>query len=166
MDRDQLKKDLQDVLDRGINSLAICCAHSYTYVKLLFAVTCTEHSDYCEFVIYRFCSHEQDIGSLAKEMGFSYISLSSRVMPMIRMVPRGYTGMYINIHYCNVNVVQFTVLSKKSKKELLCKSATVLYYHCYRISLLLYCFYCLRKYGSRYVSSSFKLCRTASMLKS
>ena len=41
------------------------------------------------------------VGRLAKEMGFSQISLSSRVMPMIKLVARGDTTMtdaYLNPH--------------------------------------------------------------------
>ena len=32
------------------------------------------------------------MGKLAKEMGFQQVSLSSEVMPMVKMVPRGYTA--------------------------------------------------------------------------
>ena len=32
------------------------------------------------------------MGELAQEMGFEQVSLSSVVMPMMRIVPRGYTG--------------------------------------------------------------------------
>lgn len=32
------------------------------------------------------------MGALARELGFQQISLSSEVMPMVRMVPRGYTA--------------------------------------------------------------------------
>jgi len=42
-----------------------------------------------------FCSydeHEKEVGEIAKELGFEQVSLSSTVMPMIRIVPRGYTG--------------------------------------------------------------------------
>ena len=38
--------------------------------------------------------HEEALCELAKEMGFLHVSLSSQVMPMVRMVPRGYTGIY------------------------------------------------------------------------
>lgn len=31
------------------------------------------------------------MGSLARRLGFSQVSLSSEVMPMVRAVPRGYT---------------------------------------------------------------------------
>ena len=44
------------------------------------------------FTCYRYPNHEEAIGELAREMGFSHVSLSSQVMPMVRMVPRGYTG--------------------------------------------------------------------------
>ena len=44
------------------------------------------------FPSYRYSAHERAIGALASDMGFSHISLSSDVMPMVRIVPRGYTG--------------------------------------------------------------------------
>lgn len=34
----------------------------------------------------------KQVGELAKRMGFKQISLSSVVMPMVKMVPRGYTA--------------------------------------------------------------------------
>ena len=40
-------------------------------------------------------NHEEEIGQLAAQMGFLHVSLSSCVMPMIKVVPRGYTGEYI-----------------------------------------------------------------------
>ena len=43
-------------------------------------------------IICRYAGHEEAIGELAQEMGFSHVSLSSQVMPMVRMVLRGYTG--------------------------------------------------------------------------
>lgn len=39
-----------------------------------------------------FPDHEQRIGRAAKELGFEQISLSSEVMQMVKMVPRGYTA--------------------------------------------------------------------------
>ena len=41
----------------------------------------------------RFPGHEEEVGELARKMGFSQVSISSQVMPMVRIVPRGYTGM-------------------------------------------------------------------------
>lgn len=46
------------------------------------------------FLLPRHMDHEEAICELAKEMGFLHVSLSSQVMPMVRMVPRGYTGIY------------------------------------------------------------------------
>ncbi len=43
-------------------------------------------------VWHSFPRHEEEVGEVARDMGFSQVSLSSRVMPMVRMVPRGYTG--------------------------------------------------------------------------
>ncbi|XP_053571428.1 5-oxoprolinase isoform X2 [Bombina bombina] len=64
-----LEKELRGALSRGIRSLAVVLMHSYTW-----------------------SSHERQVGELARSLGFSHVSLSSEVMPMIRMVPRGYTA--------------------------------------------------------------------------
>jgi len=40
----------------------------------------------------RYPAHEEEIGRLAVEMGFTHVSLSSSTMPMIKIVPRGFTG--------------------------------------------------------------------------
>ncbi|XP_029442000.1 5-oxoprolinase [Rhinatrema bivittatum] len=68
-DLGRLRKDLEGVLAKGIRSLAVVLMHSYTW-----------------------SAHEQQIGKLAQELGFSHVSLSSEVMPMVRIVPRGYTA--------------------------------------------------------------------------
>jgi len=60
---------LQLVLDNGITSLAVVLKHSFLFPE-----------------------HEEQVGALAKSMGFTQISLSSEVMPMVKMVPRGYTA--------------------------------------------------------------------------
>ncbi|KAI8391805.1 Hydantoinase B/oxoprolinase-domain-containing protein [Radiomyces spectabilis] len=65
-DMSVVKQQLQKLLDDGYRSIAVCLMHSYT-----------------------FPGHEQAIGDLAKKMGFSHVSLSSEVMPMIKIVPRG-----------------------------------------------------------------------------
>ncbi|GAQ91252.1 oxoprolinase [Klebsormidium nitens] len=64
-----LRPALQAVLDEGIDSLAVVLMHSYTFPE-----------------------HEQIIGDLAKEMGFKQVSLSSDLVPMVRIVPRGHTA--------------------------------------------------------------------------
>ncbi|XP_071388688.1 5-oxoprolinase-like, partial [Centroberyx affinis] len=68
LDLQRVEKDLRGVLSRGITSLAVLLLHSYTW-----------------------CEHEKAVGSLARRLGFSQVSLSSEVMPMVRAVPRGYT---------------------------------------------------------------------------
>ena len=60
---------MQEVLDSGITSLAVVLKHSFLFPE-----------------------HEHQVGKLAKEMGFQQVSLSSEVMPMVKMVPRGYTA--------------------------------------------------------------------------
>ncbi|KAJ1195078.1 hypothetical protein NDU88_004361 [Pleurodeles waltl] len=69
IDLTQLKTDLEGVLAKGIRSLAVVLMHSYTW-----------------------SAHERQIGELARAMGFHHVSLSSEVMPMVRIVPRGYTA--------------------------------------------------------------------------
>uniref|UniRef100_A0A8C3P9S2 5-oxoprolinase, ATP-hydrolysing n=1 Tax=Chrysemys picta bellii TaxID=8478 RepID=A0A8C3P9S2_CHRPI len=64
-----LRRDLQRLLARGIRSLAVVLLHSYAWP-----------------------AHEQQVGALAWELGFQHVSLSSSVMPMVRVVPRGYTA--------------------------------------------------------------------------
>lgn len=39
----------------------------------------------------RWSDHEKAVGALARDLGFTQVSLSSEVMPMVRAVPRGYT---------------------------------------------------------------------------
>lgn len=69
LDKEKLQSDLQRVFNLGIRSLAVVLMHSYA-----------------------FPDHEISVGELAKEMGFTHVSLSSHVMPMVRIVPRGFTA--------------------------------------------------------------------------
>ncbi|KFH66782.1 5-oxoprolinase (ATP-hydrolysing) [Podila verticillata NRRL 6337] len=62
----KIKGQLQELYQEGYRSIAVCLLHSYTFVD-----------------------HEQAVGQLAQEIGFTHISLSSAIMPMIKMVPRG-----------------------------------------------------------------------------
>ncbi|XP_075770829.1 5-oxoprolinase, partial [Pelodiscus sinensis] len=64
-----LRRDLQRLLARGIQSLAVVLLHSYTWP-----------------------AHERQVEALARELGFQQVSLSSAVMPMVRVVPRGFTA--------------------------------------------------------------------------
>ena len=78
LDIEALRPRLQDILDRGIHSLAVVFMHAYAWPE-----------------------HELAVGQLAREMGFSQISLSSQVMPMVKLVARGDTTMtdaYLNPH--------------------------------------------------------------------
>jgi 5-oxoprolinase (ATP-hydrolysing) len=63
-----LRPHMQQLLVEGIDSLAVVFMHSYA---------CPQH--------------EQMVGELAREMGFKQISLSSEVMPMVKIVSRGDT---------------------------------------------------------------------------
>ncbi|XP_064641075.1 5-oxoprolinase-like [Lineus longissimus] len=69
VDEDKLKVDLKRLLQKGIRSIAVVLMHSYIYDD-----------------------HEKQVGTIAEQMGFSHVSLSSQIMPMVRIVPRGYTA--------------------------------------------------------------------------
>ena len=69
LDEAQTKADLKAVFDRGIRSIAVALMHSYKQPD-----------------------HEQRIGTWAKEIGFTQISLSHQVSPLIKLVGRGDTA--------------------------------------------------------------------------
>ncbi|KAF2835628.1 hypothetical protein M501DRAFT_997761 [Patellaria atrata CBS 101060] len=62
---DTIRSQLKKVYDEGIRSIAVCLMHGYTYP-----------------------AHEALVGKLAKDIGFSHVSLSHELMPMIKLVPR------------------------------------------------------------------------------
>ena len=43
-------------------------------------------------ILSRYPEHELRIKEIALKMGFTQVSLSTEVMPMVKIVPRGYTG--------------------------------------------------------------------------
>ncbi|KAF9234381.1 Hydantoinase/oxoprolinase-domain-containing protein [Melanogaster broomeanus] len=61
-----VERDLQRLYDAGYRSLAIVFVHSYTFPE-----------------------HEIQIGNLARKIGFTQVSESSQLLPMIKIVPRG-----------------------------------------------------------------------------
>ncbi|KAJ3184050.1 hypothetical protein HDU85_001901 [Gaertneriomyces sp. JEL0708] len=65
-DLDALRAQLERIRDQGIHSIAVCLMHSYTYPD-----------------------HEIMLEGLCKSLGFSNVSLSTRVMPMVKIVSRG-----------------------------------------------------------------------------
>eukprot|EP01119_Soliformovum_irregulare_P023980 TRINITY_DN8499_c0_g1_i3.p1 TRINITY_DN8499_c0_g1~~TRINITY_DN8499_c0_g1_i3.p1 ORF type:complete len:1241 (-),score=304.27 TRINITY_DN8499_c0_g1_i3:47-3769(-) len=69
VDVEEVKRKLEEVYNEGIRSIAVALLHSYT-----------------------FKDHEHQIGDIAKAIGFTQISLSSELMPMVRLVPRGQTA--------------------------------------------------------------------------
>jgi 5-oxoprolinase (ATP-hydrolysing) len=66
VDEAAIRADLQRLYDDGYRSVAVVLAHSYT-----------------------FPDHELLVGKVASSLGFEHISLSSQLLPMIKMVPRG-----------------------------------------------------------------------------
>ncbi|MHD0282763.1 MULTISPECIES: hydantoinase B/oxoprolinase family protein [Rhodococcus] len=67
-DLDRLERDLRQVRDDGIDSVAVVCMHSHLYPQ-----------------------HEHAIGELAERLGFGQISLSAVASPLMKLVPRGDT---------------------------------------------------------------------------
>jgi 5-oxoprolinase (ATP-hydrolysing) len=65
IDESEVREKLLKVLSHGITSIAVSFIHSYTYT-----------------------AHEKVVQRIAQELGFTQISLSSEIMPMIRFVPR------------------------------------------------------------------------------
>ncbi|KAI5304085.1 hypothetical protein KEM56_006868, partial [Ascosphaera pollenicola] len=67
LDEDEICQTLQELRNNGVDTIAVCLAHSYIYPE-----------------------HEQKVQEIAIEEGFKHISLSSDVAAkMIKMVPRG-----------------------------------------------------------------------------
>lgn len=65
---EQVKRDLQAAYDTGIRSCAIVFMHSYRYPN-----------------------HEQQVAQLAQALGFTQISVSHQVSPLMKLVSRGDT---------------------------------------------------------------------------
>ncbi len=68
VNQQQARQDLQAAFDRGIRSCAIVFMHSYNYPQ-----------------------HELAVAAIAKEIGFTQISVSHQVSPLIKLVSRGDT---------------------------------------------------------------------------
>ncbi|MBC7103730.1 MAG: hydantoinase B/oxoprolinase family protein [Parvibaculum sp.] len=68
LDREEARRALQDAFDAGIRSVAISFLHGY-----------------------RHPAHEMAAGEIARELGFTQISLGHRVSPLIKFVSRGDT---------------------------------------------------------------------------
>ncbi|MDT8445629.1 MAG: hydantoinase B/oxoprolinase family protein [bacterium] len=69
LDLEALRAPLSNLLEQGVSGLAVVLAHSY-----------------------RWGEHERQIGALARQLGFSQISLSHQVMPRPKLVARGDTA--------------------------------------------------------------------------
>ncbi|MEA5512124.1 hydantoinase/oxoprolinase family protein [Crocosphaera sp. UHCC 0190] len=65
---DQAREDLQTIYNQGVRSCAIVLMHSYRYPK-----------------------HENQVAEIAQRIGFTQISISHQVSPLMKLVPRGDT---------------------------------------------------------------------------
>ena len=68
LDADTTRRRLQTAYDKGLRAIAICFLHGY-----------------------RYSAHEEQAAALAREIGFTQISVSHNVSPLIKFVPRGDT---------------------------------------------------------------------------
>lgn len=68
LDRDNLRKDLQAAFDSGIRACAIVFMHGYRYT-----------------------AHENAAAEIAREVGFTQVSVSHEVSPLMKLVSRGDT---------------------------------------------------------------------------
>ncbi len=68
LNEEQVRANLKKAYDKGIRSVAVALMHGY-----------------------RFHDHEKRIGEIAGEIGFTQISLSHKVSPLIKLVSRGDT---------------------------------------------------------------------------
>jgi 5-oxoprolinase (ATP-hydrolysing) len=68
VDLDKTKQDLQAAYDLGIRSCAIVLMHGYRYPQ-----------------------HELQVGEIAREIGFTQVSISHQVSPLIKFISRGDT---------------------------------------------------------------------------
>ncbi|KAF2123024.1 Hydantoinase B/oxoprolinase-domain-containing protein [Lophiotrema nucula] len=66
---DQARQGLQTLYNKGVRSLAITLLHSYT-----------------------FPDHELRVAEVASQIGFTQISISSQIFPMIKAISRGYSA--------------------------------------------------------------------------
>ena len=64
-DEQKIRQQLQEVFDSGLKSIAVCLMHGYTFPH-----------------------HEALVGKIARDIGFTHVSLSHELMPMIKLVPR------------------------------------------------------------------------------
>lgn len=68
-DESAIRSSLRMIYEKGIRSIAVALLHSFTYP-----------------------THEQIVGKIAKEIGFTHVSLSSAVSPMIKYLPRAHSS--------------------------------------------------------------------------
>lgn len=64
-DEQKIREQLQEVFNSGLKSIAVCLMHGYTFPH-----------------------HEALVGRIARDIGFTHVSLSHELMPMIKLVPR------------------------------------------------------------------------------
>ena len=74
-DLKEVESGLQKLYDDGYRSIAICFMHSYTFPSI--------HCPYTRLI----SDHEILVGKLAEKTGFTHVSISSSLMPMVTSSP-------------------------------------------------------------------------------
>ncbi|HEY3362761.1 MAG TPA: hydantoinase/oxoprolinase family protein, partial [Methanosarcina sp.] len=98
LDLESAKKELEAIFEAGICSAAIVLMHAYRYPE-----------------------HELKLGKLAREIGFTQVSLSHQASPLIKLVSRGETTVvdaYLSpVLRRYVNMVQESLEEGREEKE-------------------------------------------------
>jgi len=68
LDEEKVRRDLQALFEKGLRSVAVVLMHGYRYPR-----------------------HEEAVGRIAREVGFTQVSISSKVSPLMKLVSRGDT---------------------------------------------------------------------------
>ena len=96
VDETEVRKELTAVFQEGFRSLAIVLCHSYA-----------------------FPGHEEQIAAIAQAVGFTQVTTSHSIMPMIKMVPRGTTTVVDSYLTPSITTYVTNFLSGFSDKETL-----------------------------------------------
>ena len=96
-DESQVRQQLLSLKENGIKSIAVCLMHGYRYPQ-----------------------HEEQVGRIARQIGFADVRLSHEVSPLIKLIPRGETTVldaYLNpVIGCYLDEIQAGLSAQSSLK--------------------------------------------------
>ena len=98
LDLEEARKELEEAFNAGIRSAAIVLMHAYRYPE-----------------------HELKLGRLARETGFTQVSLSHQASPLIKLISRGETAVvdaYLSpVLRRYVDIIEKSLQERESEKE-------------------------------------------------